>query len=359
MVVSALAVYCFASVVANVGNGICGFGSGIMMVLGWQVANLLQLHGTVPFEHTQVLLVAMALPTSIFLTCRSWQSSAIDVRVCLFFGACNLCSYVAGLMFLLHVLLHSPALLKHILGVFFLAFAALRIASDCKLLPGSRSTETRPRGEHSPMLMAGWAMTGIISGGVSGIFGVGGPPIMVWMTVARMDKGSMRGTNQAGQVALQLLRVVSLLSTGVLRPMDDGVPLQLVSIVTAGVVGAVIGDQLHGSVSDAVVVRIILVLLLMGSVSMVVDLKGGSLAANVLVGCMACITIGLVLLMGRHVWLRCCGGADAAVGEYGTRLLAQCRSNVPAGARLCDTLLFGADPHRSSVGGRQQADEQL
>ena len=83
---------------------------------------------------------------------------------------------------------------------------------------------------------------------------------MVWMTVARMDKGAMRGTNQAGQVALQLLRVVSLLSTGVLRPLDDGVPLQLVAIVTCGILGAVIGDQLHGSVSDAVVVRIILVL---------------------------------------------------------------------------------------------------
>lgn len=41
---------------------------------------------------------------------------------------------------------------------------------------------------------------------------------MVWMTVARMDKGAMRGTNQAGQIALQLLRVVMLVSTGVLRP---------------------------------------------------------------------------------------------------------------------------------------------
>eukprot|EP01046_Picozoa_sp_COSAG06_P050144 COSAG06_NODE_7873_length_2346_cov_1.939475_4_plen_207_part_00 len=162
---------------ANVGNGICGFGSGIMMVLGWQVANLLELPGTVPFEHTQVLLVAMALPTSVFLTCRSCQSSSIDLPVCLVFGVCNLCSFVGGLLFLLHVLIHSPVLLKHILGCFFLAFAALRLASDCKLLPGSSSsTEVRPRGEHSPMLMLGWAATGIVSGGISGIFGVGVSP---------------------------------------------------------------------------------------------------------------------------------------------------------------------------------------
>ena len=170
-------------IIANVGNGICGFGSGIMMVLGWQVANLLELPGTVPFEHTQVLLVAMALPTSVFLTCRSCQSSSIDLPVCLVFGVCNLCSFVGGLLFLLHVLIHSPVLLKHILGCFFLAFAALRLASDCKLLPGSGSTEVRPRGEHSPMLMLGWAATGIVSGGISGIFGVGVSPSRLYLYV--------------------------------------------------------------------------------------------------------------------------------------------------------------------------------
>lgn len=121
--------------------------------------------------------------------------------------------------------------------------------------------------------------------------------------------------------------------------------LQLLAIVVAGISGAVVGDQLHGSVSDALVVRIILVLLLMGSVSMIVDLKGGSVAANVLVGCMACITIGqqsekrfdfplktdgllysrmtilcmkpggLLLLVGRYAWLHCCGVAVPSAGE--------------------------------------------
>ncbi len=215
------------------------------MILGWQAANLLQLPGTVPFEHTQVLLVAMALPTSIFLTCRSWQTSSVDVPVCLTFGVCNLCSFVGGLLFLLNVLIYTPTLLKHILGWFFLAFAAVRLASDLKILPGSDNQDFRPRGEHSRALMLGWAVTGVVSGGISGIFGVGvsqqivahrdlcpvvisltlvrvqltqGPPIMVWMTVARMDKGAMRGTNQASQIALQFLRVIMLLSTGVLRP---------------------------------------------------------------------------------------------------------------------------------------------
>ena len=138
----ALLMYCFSAAVANVAMGISGFGSGIVMVLGWQVANMLRLDGVVPFEGVQVLLVAMALPTATFLTCRSWQSNAIDVPVCLTFGVTNLLFYSGGLLLLLHVLIHTPALLKHALGGLFLVFALLRIASDFKLIPGSGSTET-------------------------------------------------------------------------------------------------------------------------------------------------------------------------------------------------------------------------
>jgi hypothetical protein len=42
----ALAVYASAAFVANIYMGICGFGSGIIMVLGWQIANMLGLVGT-------------------------------------------------------------------------------------------------------------------------------------------------------------------------------------------------------------------------------------------------------------------------------------------------------------------------
>lgn len=270
--------------------GISGFGSGIIMVLGWQVANMLRefllalskqcphcmqcnnvfftsnnvdvatgLDGAVPFAHVQVLLVAMALPTATFLTCRSWRSNAIDIPVCLTFGVFNLCFYAGGLLLLLNVLIQSPVVLKHALGYLFLLFALLRIASDYRIIPGSGSTELRPRGDHPPSLMFGWAITGSVSGAMSGIFGVGGPPTMLFMTMARMDKGAMRGTNQAGNIALQLVRIAMLLWTGVLKPTAPGVGLEVLALILAGITGAIIGDQLHGSVSDLAVVRIILV----------------------------------------------------------------------------------------------------
>ena len=307
---------------------------------------MLELEGTVPFENTQVLLVAMALPTATFLTCRSWQSNAIDVPVCLTFGVFNLALYCVGLEILLHVLIQSPTLIKHALGWVFLLFALLRIAADCKLIPGSGTTTMRPRGEHPPLLMLGWAITGAVSGAMSGIFGVGGPPTMLFMTMARMDKGAMRGTNQAGNIALQLIRIVMLLSTHVLRPGDPGVAVELVCLIFAGILGAVIGDQLHGNVSDRAVVRIILVLLLMGSASMIIDLKSGSRGSDIMVAAMAIVTVGSVLsFSARHLWLVVYGReADAPASQQvaargrvgkGVRGGALAR-RPPAGARLCD-----------------------
>jgi hypothetical protein len=38
---AALLMYCFSATIANIAMGISGFGSGIIMVLGWQVANML------------------------------------------------------------------------------------------------------------------------------------------------------------------------------------------------------------------------------------------------------------------------------------------------------------------------------
>jgi uncharacterized membrane protein YfcA len=76
-----------------------------------------------------------------------------------------------------------------------------------QLLPGSNFQGTRPFGVHTPGLMVGWVITGVVSGLLSGIFGVGGPPTMIFMTMARLDKSSMRSTNQLVNVGLQLVRI--------------------------------------------------------------------------------------------------------------------------------------------------------
>ena len=329
----ALLLYAFAAFAANIYMGICGFGSGIVMVLGWQVANMLGLRGVVPFVSVQIMLCAMALPTSLYLTLVSLRSKAVDWPVCLAFGVPNLLLYELGLWVLLHVLEGAhPQLLRRALGCFFLAFAAVRTAADLKLLPGARSTELRPRGEHPTGLMAGWVATGAVSGLMSGVFGVGGPPTMVFMTVARMDKGAMRATNQAGNFALQVVRLASLTSAGVLRFGDAETRLLVGMLVVCGLAGAECGNRLHGSVSTAVVVRLILLLLLLGSAAMIVDLKSGSAATNAMVAAMAAIVGGSILWIAQAHCRRPAEPAPASAGAAATR--------TGPGALLCDALLF-------------------
>ena len=76
---------------------------------------------------------------------------------------------------------------------------------------------------------------------------------MVFMTLARMDKGAMRATNQAGNLALQLVRLASLLDTGVLELTDQPTLVLMATLVTCGLLGAKVGDALHGAVSTQLV----------------------------------------------------------------------------------------------------------
>lgn len=249
--------------------------------------------------------------------------------------------YELGLWLLLHFLQRSPATLKHVLGGFFLAFAGLRALMDWRTSrQGAAGTGLRLRGQHPWPLMLGWMLTGAVSGMMSGVFGVGGPPTMVFMTMARMDKGAMRATNQAGNIALQLVRLVSLLDTGVLK-LEPQTLLLMGTLVCMGLSGARAGDSLHGAISTALVVRLILVLLLLGSAGMIVDLRAGSAATDSLVGAMALVVAGSLLLV---VVSRCRQPAVAAQGAGPPRAGSEGKRSggpdVGPGARLCDRVFY-------------------
>ena len=99
---------------------------------------------------------------------------------------------------------------------------------------------------------------------------------------------------------------------------------------------------------------------------MMIDLKSGSRGSNILVGCMACVTLGSIALFSvRHVWLRCVGegeeGADVAPDGAQRREEQRQRqvASVPAGAALCDRLLFGAESYGGRAGARGRAGRDL
>ena len=281
----------------------------------------------------------MALPTATYLTVRSCQLKTIDLPVIAAFGLPNLATYCCGVLFLVHVLAKSPpVVLRHALGVFFLVFAATRIVIDCGLLPQcTQRAEARPPGTRSRYLFLGWTVTGILSGTLSGVFGIGGPPTMVFMTLARLDKGAMRSTNQAVNIALQLTRIVMLLYTKVLNLAAPGIIVEIVCLVMCGISGAMIGDWLHGAVSTLLVVRIILLLLLMGSASLIIDLKSGSVLADVTVCVMASVAIGGLVALVTRQFVRTCREGHSGWNSNAHYPSAR---QIPYGARLCDECLF-------------------
>lgn len=81
----------------------------------------------------------------------------------------------------------------------------------------------------------------------------------------------------------------------------------------------------------------------------------GSYGAHIMVGAMACITLGsIVVFTAHHVWLRCTGGNNNATGGGTARTTR--RTSVPIGASLCDRLLFDAVPYHHVAAQSRRSD---
>ena len=88
---------------------------------------------------------------------------------------------------------------------------------------------------------------------------------------------------------------------------------------------------------------------------MIIDLKSGSYGAHIMVGAMACITLGsIICFTAHHVWLRCTGGINDATD--GATVRTTTRTSVPLGASLCDRLLFDAVPYHHVAPKRRRSD---
>jgi hypothetical protein len=134
--------------------------------------------------------------------------------------------------------------------------------------------------------------------------------------------------------------------TRVLNFGEHNIGCEISALMLAGIAGAVLGDWLHGSVPTAWVVRMILVLLLMASTSMLVDLKSGSTSAHVMVLAMTSVVLsGLLAILARQ--------ARLTFGEQSTQPRKQqppLSREPPIGARLCDDLFFPGGRRRQAGG---------
>jgi len=83
---------------------------------------------------------------------------------------------------------------------------------------------------------------GLLSGALAGLFGTGGPPLILWYQLLGLPKQAFRATLLAIFLLLDLWRVPAYLATGLL---DRAVALSALLMLPAGLLGLALGQRLH------------------------------------------------------------------------------------------------------------------
>jgi uncharacterized membrane protein YfcA len=207
---------CAVLVVAQIVYVTLGFGAGLVAVGGLSLV-LPEVRDAV------VLLLLVNLPAELWVVATSWQR--IRWRGVAFVVAGLLVGIPIGAGVLrvgdASVLLDGLGWFLVAVGIGFIA-----LPPDVELHP--------PR----------WAAAGVglVSGLLTGLFGTGGPPLIVWYRLQGLDKTAFRGTLMALFLLMTAVRVPSYLALGLVTAprLWSGV-----AVLPAVLVGAWVGHHVH------------------------------------------------------------------------------------------------------------------
>ena len=220
-------------------RGISGFGSGLIAV------PLLALHFPLP-EVVPFMLIAdfgaSALVGGLSFRHVDWP----EIRRLL-------PATVIGVVLGTHLLVSlPPSLLLTILGLFVLAFAVRTLLFH--------PHDLTPASKH-------WAYPAALSGGaVSGLFGTGGPPYVIYLSHRIRDKGALRATLSALFFLEGLLRIATFLVAGLL--WDFAVWRNALVAAPLIVAALYLGSHIHARLSDRQMRRGVSLLLLGSGLSL-------------------------------------------------------------------------------------------
>jgi hypothetical protein len=209
-------------------RGISGFGSGLIAV------PLLALRFPLP-EVVPFMLIAdfgaSALVGGIGLGQVDWR----EIRRLL---PAMLLGVVLGTHLLVSL---PPAMLLTVLGLLAIVFAVRSL-----LL---RQTGFTATSKH-------WAYPAALAGGaVSGLFGTGGPPYVIYFSHRIRDKSEIRATFSGLFLLDGGLRIATFLATGLL--LQPGLWLALVGALPVMAAGLYLGHKVHLGISNAQMLKLI------------------------------------------------------------------------------------------------------
>ena len=227
-----LAVTCVILVIAQLVYVLFGFGSGLIAV-----GSLALIFPEI--QDVVVLLLLVNLPAELFV---AWGSRReIRWRPIMGLGVGIVVGIPVGAWLLSNT---DPGIILTILGWFLIAVGLVFI----KLPPGGQVT---PPAVAAPP-------TGLLSGVLTGLFGTGGPPIIIWYHLAASGKIAFRAHLMVIFLLMTAIRVPSYLANGLVT----GPRLWSALVVMPAVLmGAWLGHRLHLQISERTFRRLVSLLL--------------------------------------------------------------------------------------------------
>jgi uncharacterized membrane protein YfcA len=211
-----------------------GFGAGLIAV-GTMALLLPELKDAV------VLLLLVNLPAELWVVRSSWRQISWRGVLVIFVGVAL--GIPLGTWWLQ---LADARLLLVVLGVFLVAVGGIFLFSR------------RPRERR----LEAWttAPVGLLSGILTGLFGTGGPPLILYYQLTGADKASFRGNLMAIFLLMTTVRVPSYAIFGLITAPRLWSAL---AVLPAVIIGALIGNSIHLRIDESTFRRLVSAALLL------------------------------------------------------------------------------------------------
>ncbi len=221
-------VICLVLAVAEAVYVLLGFGAGLIAV-GTMALLLPELQDAV------VLLLLVNLPAELWVVRSSWRRISWRGVLVIFIGVAI--GIPLGTWWLRW---GDASFLLIVLGVFLVAVGGVFLIIRA------------PRGRRVPPLAA--APVGILSGILTGLFGTGGPPLILYYQLQGIDKAAFRGNLMAIFLLMTTVRVPSYAVFGLITAPRLWSAL---AVMPAVVVGALIGNSIHLRIEESTFRRLV------------------------------------------------------------------------------------------------------